>query len=215
MKVGTDGTLLGAWASTGVADGRILDVGTGTGLIALMMAQRFPRCQVTAIDIDEAAVSQAQQNVGESPFPDRIHVLQADVTTFNDTDGFDAIVSNPPYFHQSLECPDDRRTLARHTSSLSYNRLMEAAWRLLRNDGVLSFIIPDDCRARLEAEACLKGFFLTRLCAVRTTPKKAPKRYLMEFRKYPIDELDKQEGVIEIYPCVRSEWYQSLTQDFY
>ena len=215
MKVGTDGTLLGAWASTGVADGRILDVGTGTGLIALMMAQRFPRCQVTAIDIDEAAVSQAQQNVGESPFSDRIHVLQADVTTFNDTDGFDAIVSNPPYFHQSLECPDDRRTLARHTSSLSYNRLMEAAWRLLRNDGVLSLIIPDDCRARLEAEACLKGFFLTRLCAVRTTPKKDPKRYLMEFRKSPIDELDKQEGVIEISPCVRSEWYQSLTQDFY
>ena len=215
MKVGTDGTLLGAWASTGVADGRILDVGTGTGLIALMMAQRFPCCQVTAIDIDEAAVSQAQQNVGESPFSDRIHVLQADVTTFNDTDGFDAIVSNPPHFHQSLECPDDRRTLARHTSSLSYDRLMEAAWRLLRNDGVLSLIIPDDCRARLEAEACLIGFFLTRLFAVRTTPKKELKRYLMEFRKSPTNELDKQEGVIEISPCVRSEWYQSLTQDVY
>ena len=216
MKVGTDGTLLGAWAAMADGEGRVLDIGTGTGLIALMMAQRYPHCRVTAIDIDPEAVAQAAGNVAASPFADRIRVLASDVSAYADDEaGFDAIVSNPPYFNQSLECPDGQRTMARHTSSLSYAQLMEAAWRLLREDGVLSLIIPDDCRAALEAEARLRGFFLTRFCAVRTTPRKAPKRYLMEFRKSPAAELDRQEGVLEIQPNARSPWYQSLTQDFY
>ena len=101
MKVGTDGTLLGAWARGGE---RILDVGTGTGLIALMMAQRFPQARVTGIDIDEAAVRQSVINVGSSPFAQRITILQQACQAMQGT--FDAIVSNPPYFEQSLECPD-------------------------------------------------------------------------------------------------------------
>ena len=143
-------------------------------------------------------------------------MLQYDVTAYTDeAAGFDAIVSNPPYFQQSLECPDNQRTTARHTTALNYTQLMQSAWRLLRDDGLLSLIIPDDCRSRLDAEARLQGFFLTRLCAVRTTPRKNPKRYLMEFRKSPVAELDRQEGILEIQPNVRSPWYQSLTKDFY
>ena len=216
MKVGTDGTLLGAWADLRAEEGRVLDIGTGTGLIALMMAQRFPKCRVVAIDIDEAACQQARQNVSTSPFANRIQVLQHDVTAYTDeAGGFDAIVSNPPFFQQSLECPDNQRTTARHATTLNYTQLMQSAWRLLRDDGLLSLIIPDDCRSRLDAEARLHGFFLTRLCAVRTTPRKNPKRYLMEFRKIPVAELDRQEGILEIQPNVRSPWYQSLTKDFY
>ena len=221
MKVGTDGTLLGAWAHGGQS---ILDIGTGTGLIALMMAQRFPEAQVVGIDIDAEAVGQACENVAASPFQN-IDIIEADARTFNVPLGFAAwrsqerstfnvILSNPPYFEDSLECPDNQRTMARHTSSLSYRDLMESAWRLLADDGELSVVIPFDCKARLESEAVLKGFFKSRECAVKTTPKKQPRRYLMAFRKHPTD-LELSEGIIETAPNVRSEWYQELTKDFY
>ena len=97
MKVGTDGTLLGAWAHAPLSSARILDIGTGTGLIALMMAQRFPNASVLGVDIDEDAVSQAQENVAASPFATRIKICHENILDFDDSEGFDAIVSNPPY----------------------------------------------------------------------------------------------------------------------
>ena len=230
MKVGTDGTLLGAWADApGV---NILDIGTGTGLIALMMAQRFPQARVTGIDIDPLAVSQARENVAASPFADRIAIVEGDVrrahmTPKNVTSPslpshspftplslpFDAIVCNPPYFDASLESPDAQRTLARHTSSLSYRQLMASAWQLLSDDGELSVIIPFDCRARLEAEAALAGFHRVRSCAVHTTPKKPPRRYLMAFRKHPANPT--HEGREEEVLVIGSEACNELTRDFY
>ena len=215
MKVGTDGTLLGAWASLGLPEGRILDIGTGTGLIALMMAQRFTQSLVTAIDIDAEAVGQARENVASSPFAGRIEVIQADVRSYQTDSLFDAIVSNPPYFSHSLECPDGQRTIARHTTSLTYESLMSSAFRLLSDEGRFSVIIPDDFYRSLIAAAHLQGFFPARVCAVKTTPRKLPKRYLIELRKHPVSQTDMQEGVIESSPSVRSPWYQSLTQDFY
>ena len=212
MKVGTDGVLLGAWAAGGT---RILDVGTGTGLVALMMAQRFPQAQVTGIDIDTGAVRQATENAMESPFKDRITILQADVTMMEDADGFDAIVCNPPFFDHSLTCPDQQRTEARHTVSLSYRQLMESAFRLLKNEGQLSVIIPADCRSRLESEAHLTGFFISRVCSIQTTPRKNPKRYMIEFRKQPVKEIDTECGIIELSPQERSPWYQQLINEFY
>lgn len=209
MKVGTDGTLLGAWAGGGH---RVLDVGTGTGLIALMMAQRFPEAHVVGIDIDHDAVEQARANVAASPFAN-IDIVEADAKTFLPV-AFDAVVSNPPYFEDSLESPDGQRTLARHTASLSYRELMEAAWRLLADEGELSVVIPFDCKARLESEATLSGFFKSRECAVRTTPRKQPRRYLLAFRKHP-STLELTEGVIETAPNERSQWYQQLTKEFY
>lgn len=215
MKVGTDGTLLGSWglAPDGVC--RILDIGTGTGLIALMMAQRFPQAQVTGIDIDTGAVRQATENAMESPFKDRITILQADVTMMEDADGFDAIVCNPPFFDHSLTCPDQQRTEARHTVSLSYRQLMESAFRLLKNEGQLSVIIPADCRSLLESEAHLTGFFISRVCSIQTTPRKNPKRYMIEFRKQPVKEIDTECGIIELSPQERSPWYQQLINEFY
>ena len=215
MKVGTDGTLLGAWAHVPVASARILDIGTGTGLIALMMAQRFPDASVLGIDIDKDAVSQAQENVALSPFASRITICNENILDFDDSEGFDAIVSNPPYFVESLTCPDKQRTMARHTISLTHEGLMRSAFRLLKPNGLFSLVIPTECRSSIEAEAHLAGFFLTRVCMIRTTPKKESKRQLIEFSKYPDNKLIIEEGIIEDSPNVRSPWYQQLTQDFY
>ena len=215
MKVGTDGTLLGAWAAAPSGQCRILDIGTGTGLIALMMAQRYPEAEVTGIDIDEDAVTQAVDNVRLSPFSERIRICHLDILNFADTIGFDAIVSNPPYFVDSLACPDDQRTIARHAVSLTYEQLMHQVYRLLKDEGRFSVVVPSDCRAKIEAAACLEGFFTTRVCLIKTTPRKQPKRQLIEFQKHPVSELDISEGVIEVSPNVRSEWYQQLTKEFY
>ena len=141
MKVGTDGTLLGAWANAPLGTTRILDIGTGTGLIALMMAQRFPQAEVVGVDIDTDAVGQASENVEQSPFKDRIRILQMDITEMTGV-LFDTIVSNPPFFVDALICPDDQRTLARHTVNLTYDELMQTAYRLMTLDGCFSVIIP-------------------------------------------------------------------------
>ena len=210
MKVGTDGTLLGAWARGGDS---MLDIGTGTGLIALMLAQRCPAAMITGIDIDHAAVLQANSNVADSPFADRIHIIEADVQSFSHA-AFDTIVCNPPYFVDSLESPDTQRTLARHASSLTYRELMAAVARLLADDGELSVVIPFDCKTRLEDEAALAGLFKVRECAVKTTPRKPARRYLLAFRKHP-QPLELSEGIIETTPGERSSWYQELTKDFY
>ena len=229
MKVGTDGTLLGAGAqlpalgkegclqSEGETSccAHVLDVGTGTGLVALMMAQRYPEASIVGIDIDEEAVVQATENAAGSPFSQRVVIRQADFRTFVSDRKFDAIVSNPPFFDQSLTCPDDRRTTARHTSSLRYADLMASARRLLSDGGELSLIIPSECLAKIEAEAAIAGFFKVRQCAVKTTPRKQPRRYLLAFRRHPSACLELSEVVLEDQPGVRSAWYAELTKAFY
>ena len=204
MKVGTDGTLLGAWARGGH---RILDAGTGTGLIALMMAQRYAEADITAIDIDDGAVEQARQNVAASPFATRICVEKADLNFMTADLRFESIVCNPPFFVDSLQCPDERRTMARHANTLSYRDLMASAVRLLADDGELSVIIPFDCKQRLEAEAALAGLFKVRTCGVRTTPAKPPRRFLLAFRKHPAP-VELSELVIG------SDAYRTLFTDF-
>ena len=205
MKVGTDGTLLGAWARGGNC---ILDVGTGTGLIALMMAQRFPEARVTGIDIDPEAIQQAAQNVAASPFAASVTVHRAAVQQF--AEGcYDAIVCNPPFFIDALASPDRQRTLARHTHTLTYDALMKATARLLTDDGECSVVVPFDYRSRMEAAAVLAGLSPARVCAVRTTPTKSPRRYLLSFRKKPAMNVENTEIVIG------SEAYQQLLKDFY
>jgi tRNA1Val (adenine37-N6)-methyltransferase len=205
MKVGTDGVLLGAWARGG---GRMLDVGCGTGVIALMLAQRYPQGRVTALDIDKGAVRQTEQNVAQSPFADRVEVIQGAVQTFGSKDCYDAIVSNPPFFVDSLNAPDPQRNIARHAETLTYNQLMQAAWRLLKDDGELSVVVPFDYRRRMEDEAIFVGLFPSRVCAVRTAAHKAPKRFLLAFRKHPCS-CEKTEMTLG------DETYNLLTQDFY
>ena len=139
MKVGTDGVLLGAWVDV-VSARNILDVGTGTGLISLMMAQRC-NAQIRAVDIDADAVEQARGNVAASPWQDRIEVELQDICHFTSETLFDVIVSNPPYFTDSLKCPERQRNIARHTDLLDFDKLAESAARLLHSEGVFSVII--------------------------------------------------------------------------
>lgn len=211
MKVGVDGTLLGAWAQCAVGNSpRILDIGTGTGLIALMMAQRFPTAMVTAIDIDGEAVGQAAENATASPFARQIKVWQCPVQEFVASEPFDAITCNPPFFEQSLQCPDQRRTTSRHTTTLSFIELMRAAQRLLTAEGELSLIIPCDALGRMEEAAAMVGLFARRQCAVKTTPTKLPKRMLLSYGKKPPQcPVDTEEVV------VGSDEYKAITQDFY
>ena len=215
MKVGTDGTLLGAWAEAPTGTARILDIGTGTGLIALMMAQRFPEAKIIGIDIDPDAVNQARENVADSPFADRIMINREDATKFEDKEGFDAIVSNPPYFVDSLTCPREQRTMARHAVSLNYKTLMHTANKLLKNDGILSIVIPTENIDDIQSLAAFEGLFVTRICKIKTTPNKMPKRQLVEIRKNPLDRIDYREEILEDNPGHRSEWYHILTKDFY
>ena len=212
MKVGTDGVLLGAWAPGGQ---RILDVGTGTSLIALMMAQRFPTSHVVGIDVDDEACLQAAENVENSPFSDRVKIVKSSLQEFLVEESFDAIVSNPPYFVNSLKNPDARRTLARHTDSLSFDDLFRGVGRLLSEYGVFSIIIPTDALEQMLLNACQYGFYVSRQVAVKTVERKLPKRYLLSFRRQPTECVVEEIKVMTDSEGSRSTWFDALTREFY
>ena len=211
MKVGTDGVLLGAWAEGGGQ--RVLDVGTGTGLIALMMAQRFPEARVVGIDIDDEACRQAQENVAASPFADRVEIVKR---AFSHEGGvFDMIVSNPPFFENSLRNPDSRRALARHADTLDAKALFRGVSRLLTDDGVFCVVVPADRVPRFLAEAAIFGFYLSRKTMVQTVATKPPKRSLLAFVRHRPPSLLCETVQLQQPDGSRSEWYQRLTKDFY
>ena len=218
MKVGTDGTLLGAWAlMPGEASGRVLDIGTGTGLIALMMAQRYPEAEVTAIDIDAGAVSQAQENVAASPFARRVTVMEMALQQMGESSRvanqpssrYDALVCNPPFFVNSLVCPDARRTAARHAASLPLTDLAAAASVLLSNGGELSVILPADLHSSMDAAAALSGLFAHRVCRFFTSVRKPAKRVLLAYGRQPADTFEQTQLVLG------DDDYRQLVAPFY
>ena len=212
MKVGTDGVLLGAWAAGGT---RILDVGTGTGLIALMMAQRFASASVTAIDIDEEACLQATANVMASPYSDRIAILHTALQQFDTVTCFDCIVANPPFFIDGLRNVEARRANARHTDMLSYDDLCRSAARLLTDDGEMSVVLPVDYMERFVASAVIAGLYLRRKHLVKTSFRKPPKRCLLAFCKQRPDRLSEHVFTMFDREGEMTEWYEKLTGSFY
>jgi Predicted O-methyltransferase len=216
MKVGTDGVLLGAWANVENRDD-ILDMGTGTGLIALMMAQRNLTSEIVAIDSDESAVKQAGENIGNSPFADRIVVKCADFRQFvqNSLMRFDLVVSNPPYFSHSLLPPDKQRAQARHSVSLTLDDLMRSAKSCLKNNGVLSLILPFDKSYELE-QLCEKHvFYVKRQTIVYPLPDSEPKRILMELSVRPSENVKMDSLIIETERHRYSNEFSDLVRDFY
>mgnify|MGYP003808432627 CR=1 FL=1 len=214
MKVGMDGVTVGAWAASGFSvdeEINILDIGTGSGLIALMMAQRFPLAHITAIDIDEPAITQAADNIRQTPFSSRIEVIQTSLQEYQTTcdKKFNIIVSNPPYFTDSLKAPDSHRTTARHTDTLSYRDLMHATYGLLSENGNFTIIIPSESLNSINEEAIFAGLHPYMQCAVHTVGGKVAKRYMLSFRK----EYIKDILFTDLY--LDSEEYKSLTKDFY
>lgn len=208
MKVGTDGVLLGAWACTKPADSplHILDAGTGTGLIALFLAQRFPNAFVDAIDIDDHAVEQARENFAESPFSERLKVrkayLQDEIKTY------DLIVCNPPFFVNSLTCPDDKRTMARHAKTLTLAELARKSPHLLNDSGTLAVILPSENKSTMESEAIFNGLTIQRICRVKTKKNKNEKRVMMEFG-------GKADYISDEILIIGDDNYATLTGDFY
>lgn len=217
MKVGTDGVLLGAWAEVLPGDRRLLDIGTGTGLIALMLAQRTTEGQIVGVDVDD--VSQARQNAAASPWAARIAFEQCPVQTYRPWERFDLIVANPPYFVDSLTCPDAGRTTARHAVSLSFEELRDAVVRLLAPGGRFAVVLPS-AEGEQFRTLCEELLHLRRLTHVRTTPHRAPKRVLMEFAladaQHPVSA--PNPDVLTIGTGAHEEYtpeYRLLTRDFY
>ena len=202
MKVGTDGVLLGAWCPKGT---RILDVGTGSGLIARMLMQRFPEAQVEGIDIDEQTVSQAIQN-GVKTYVSRVQNWQAEQ--------YDLIVSNPPYFQNSLKNPDKGREMARHTDTLSYEDLVHHSARLLTENGQLALILPAQAETEIRQLAATEGLYLTHVTRVYSKEGKTAKRVLLAFSHQP-SVVREDTLVLEDEKGGRSAAYSELCRDFY
>lgn len=213
MKVGTDGVLLGAWLNVENAQ-RILDVGTGSGIISLQIAQRNKDVKLIAIEIDKESANQAWENINASPWKNRIQVVCNNFRYYNDAEKFDVIVSNPPYFIDSLRSSDIKRRLARHAEELNYNLLFQHSRLLLNPQGQISIIIPSELEKIVLDTAWEYNFYLSRKTNVYTKPLKPCRRILFEFKK--------QQTKCEINDlCIRNEKgeysdeYIALTQDFY
>lgn len=214
MKVGTDGVLLGAWTNVQSAH-RILDVGTGTGLVALMLAQRsLLDAHIIALEIDEAAAEQAKENVVRSPWKDRIEVLHSDFKQYQSEDKFDVIVSNPPYFVDSLSCPNMQRNTARHNQSLAYEDLLEGVYKLLSENGSFIVVIPSDVVDKVKSIALAYGLHAVRQLNVITKPGGIPRRTLISFA-FLSQPCVVEELLTEIARHRYSEEYIALTRDYY
>lgn len=217
MKVGTDGVLLGAWCPVSPSDA-VLDIGCGTGLIALMIAQRNAKT-VDGVEIEPAAANQARQNTANSPWGDKINIIEADIRQFATTAShrYDLIVCNPPYFIGSLKNPDPNRTLARHADNLPFDELLEAVRLLLNPNGRFCLILPFEESKRLIDEAIRQQLFLTHTVVVNTIASSAKKRrVLLSFSLKPLDNAPVvEEQSIQSAAGCYSDWFQQLTTPYY
>jgi tRNA1Val (adenine37-N6)-methyltransferase len=213
FKVGTDGVLLGASADlTGVSD--ILEIGAGSGLISLMLAQRC-NAEITAIEPDQDSYNQCCENVNRTDWRNRINVFHTDLQNYKPlTAKFDLIVTNPPYFCDSLKSPDLRKSSVRHNDSLSSEVILEGAVRLLKEDGRLELIMPYVEGNIFIAEAARYSFFCNNILKIRPLPESKVRRLIMTFsriRKSPVEKfLTIEHGRHQF-----TEDYISLTKDFY
>ena len=207
MKVGTDGVLLGAWANLDHAK-RLLDIGTGTGLIAIMAAQRNSELLADAIEIDPTAFGQALENVNNTPWQERIQLFQGQVQTFTPEYQYDVIVCNPPFFINSTKTPERNRTLARHCETLSHADILQVCDHLLDPEGKLCVILPIIEADHFIELALTKKWFINKLTNVCPTPTKPPKRKLIELSK-------AEDTHIEDSIIIYHDTYIELTKDFY
>ncbi len=217
MKVGTDSVLLGAWTPLDGTERNILDIGTGCGLIALMLAQRADKAFITAIDIDQPSVEQATANFSASPWSERLYArnIFAQALRGQTDKHFDLIVSNPPYFVNSLPNPQQKRMKARHTCTLSHIELLFASMELLTENGKLALILPVNEGMQFIEQARPAGLFLIHQTTVYPTPQAAPKRLLLCFSKQPAKHTESNLIIETAGRHVYSETYKQLTQEFY
>ncbi|OOG71167.1 tRNA1(Val) (adenine(37)-N6)-methyltransferase [Flavobacterium sp. A45] len=217
MKIGTDGVLLGAWASIENNPFSILDIGTGTGIIALMLAQRSHAEKIDALEIDEDAYEQAVDNFENSPWSDRLFCFHAGVDEFVEEpeDEYDLIVSNPPFYTEDYKTENPQRDLARFADALPFEDLIEAAALLLSENGIFSVIIPfkeEEKFVAIAKEYELHPFKMTR---VKGNPTSEIKRSLLAFSRNESDTVLTDELIIETGRHIYTPEYIELTKDFY
>lgn len=212
MKVGTDGVLLGAWPCVDNTQ-RILDIGTGTGLVALMLAQRS-KAFIIALEIDSNAVDQATENAARSPWQDRIEVIQTNFKHYTSTAQFDVIVSNPPYFTDSLKGPSQQRNTARHDNELTYEELLKGVAQLLSTNGEFTIVIPADVSDKIKEIASSYSLYPYKQLNVITKPGLSPKRNLITFT-FQKQKCRMENLVIELARHEYSKEYIELTKEYY
>ena len=217
MKVGTDGVLLGAWTPVENSH-HILDVGTGTGLVSLMLAQRCT-ANIDAVEMDEQAYKEAKFNFEQSDWSDRLHAVHSDFNDFTEDSNttYDLIVSNPPFFINSLKSSDPAFCLARHSDTLSFSQLITGAKRRLDCTGRLCVIIPIESCVDFRETARLNGFYLRQKTVVIPKIGKEPKRVLLEFtlnKVYPIDNeliiLDRDGSYTNMFKSLTTQYYLAI-----
>ncbi len=216
MKVGTDAVLLGAWIIPNGSK-QILDIGTGTGVVALMLAQKT-HATIDAIDIDENAFEQATQNVSESKFVSQISVIHSSLQTYSkSTDKkYNLIVTNPPYFEQSLKSSDEQRSFARHADVLPFEELIDGVIKLLDIKGKFCLILPTLEAEKFRVLAQKKGLFLSKLLRVKSKINKdTDKRHLMQFEFTPTEFSEKTIAIELDERHQYSDEYKELTKDYY
>lgn len=213
LKVGTDAVLLGASATIDGNESQVLDVGTGSGVIALMIAQRSPRCMICGIDIDPPSAREAAANFKASPWKGRLDSVCSSLGDFVPGCQYDLIISNPPYYDSSLRNPDERKAAARHTDTLDFPALCSFASRWLTQTGRLSVIIPEDRLETFRRTAASFGLVPFRILHVRTTATKAPSRAVAEFSRIRTD--CSVDSLTLLDKGVKTAGYACLTADFY
>lgn len=213
MKVGTDGVLLGAWCDVAGAK-RVLDVGTGCGLIALMVAQRTRDAAIKAIDIDQNAILEAKENIANSPWSSRVEAIVADFNDYAAQKPFDLIVSNPPFFTENVMAPDRSRNLARHSVSLTMEQLIAKSKSMLTDGGCLAFIAPVEKELYIRTCVVKNAMSIKRLARVVPVEGAAPKRLMWELVKHPADTMEEML-TIRLVNASYSMQYVALTRDFY
>lgn len=221
MKIGTDGVLLGAWAATDHLPNSILDIGAGTGVISLQLAQRDAHAQIEAVEIDDAAFEQCTENFEQSPWADRLFCFHASLQEFaqeliaeGEQHSYDLIISNPPFYTDDYKTEDKQRDTARFTDALPFEHLILCAAHLMSERGRFCVILPKKEEIAFVALAAKQHLSVLRKCDVRGTPTSPIKRILLEF-SFLQTETISEELVIETARHQYTEKYIALVKDFY
>ncbi|PCE66102.1 tRNA1(Val) (adenine(37)-N6)-methyltransferase [Sediminicola luteus] len=216
MKVGTDGVLLGAWAGIDHEPDSILDIGAGTGIIALMLAQRSHAETIDALELDNAAYEQCVGNFEASPWADRLFCYHAALLEFAQEmdEPYDLIVCNPPFYSESVSSGNTQRDQARQNDSMPFTHLLTVAAHFLTDTGRFCMIAPFKEEKQLLKLGTSTGLYPTRICRVRGNDQSPIKRSLLEFGKQTVD-VETTELTIEVERHQYTTAYKQLTQDFY
>lgn len=193
----------------------MLDIGAGTGLVSLMLAQRFPEAKVEGVETDAEAAEQCRGNIAASPFADRVRIYTSAFQNFVPDAPYDAIVSNPPYFLNGMKNNDESRAAARHSDVTFFKDFFSFSKHWLRPSGEVSLVLPADGVDEVSAEAYLLGFMLSRRIWVRSVPGKPVERCLVSFVKQRLSAPEMGEVCLMAGDGRRSSWYDNITRDFY